>query len=73
MNYTQAGQPVPVKRGNTMSVSTLRIIDADETAKLLPFSELVPALRQAFAEGCVVPTRHQHTIANEGLRMRPYS
>lgn len=56
-----------------MSVSTLRIIDAEETAKLLPFNELVPALKQAFAEGCVVPTRHHHTIANDGLRMRPCS
>jgi ornithine cyclodeaminase/alanine dehydrogenase-like protein (mu-crystallin family) len=48
-----------------MSVNTLEIIDAEFTAELLPFSKLIPGLRRAFAEGCVVPPRHHHTIAND--------
>ncbi|ACM28777.1 MULTISPECIES: ornithine cyclodeaminase family protein [Rhizobium] len=48
-----------------MTDTQLRILDARTTGALLPFSELVAALRRAFAEGCVVPVRHHHTIAND--------
>lgn len=41
-------------------------LDAHTTTELLPFDGLIPALRQAFAEGCVAPTRHHHTIINPG-------
>lgn len=47
-----------------MSIKAMKIIDAEVTAKLLPFAALIPALKRAFAEGCVVPTRHHHTITN---------
>lgn len=35
-------------------------IDAETTAVHLSFATLVPALRQAFEEGCESPLRHQH-------------
>jgi ornithine cyclodeaminase len=49
-----------------MTNTQIRILDARTTAEFLPFGPLVATLRQAFAEGCVVPVRHHHTIANEG-------
>lgn len=48
-----------------MTDTQLRILDARATGALLPFSELVAALRRAFAEGCVVPVRHHHMIVND--------
>jgi ornithine cyclodeaminase/alanine dehydrogenase-like protein (mu-crystallin family) len=41
-------------------------IDAEATRAALPFAQLVPALAEAFASGCVVPPRHHHTIAAAG-------
>jgi ornithine cyclodeaminase len=41
----------------------MRQFDADATRAALPFERLVPALRERFAAGCVVPPRHVHTIA----------
>ncbi|KQV36714.1 MULTISPECIES: ornithine cyclodeaminase family protein [unclassified Rhizobium] len=49
-----------------MSDMPIRILDARATAALLPFGALIDTLRRSFAEGCVVPVRHHHTIANEG-------
>lgn len=49
-----------------MTESQIRIFGASETADLLPFDALIAALRLAFAEGCVVPVRHHHTVENDG-------
>jgi len=46
--------------------SQIRILGARETADLLPFDALIAALRQAFAEGCMVPVRHHHMVENDG-------
>lgn len=40
----------------------MRILDAPETEAALPFERLVPALRDAFAEGATVPMRHHHAV-----------
>ncbi|MHA7683184.1 bifunctional Delta(1)-pyrroline-2-carboxylate/Delta(1)-piperideine-2-carboxylate reductase [Cupriavidus sp. PET2-C1] len=42
------------------------ILDSDTTRALLPFAELVPALRDAFIRGCEVPQRHSHVIDPHG-------
>jgi ornithine cyclodeaminase len=47
-----------------MTVAPIRVLDAQATTDLLPFGDLIGVLRQAFAEGCVVPTRHHHTVHN---------
>jgi ornithine cyclodeaminase len=41
----------------------VKLIDAAETERQLPFATLIPALRDMFVTGCVVPPRHQHRIA----------
>lgn len=41
----------------------MRILDGDATEAALPFGQLVPALRDAFAAGAAVPMRHHHTVA----------
>jgi len=41
----------------------MKVVDAGETERDLPFATLMPALREMFAGGCVVPTRHHHRIA----------
>lgn len=41
-------------------MDTLRLIDAATLAQSLAPERLVPALREAFASGLEVPTRHQH-------------
>lgn len=38
------------------------MVDAQETARLLPFDALVPALRTGFVEGAEAPLRHQHRV-----------
>ncbi len=40
----------------------MRVYDAAQTEAALPFDRLIAALRQRFAQGCVVPPRHAHTI-----------
>jgi ornithine cyclodeaminase len=40
----------------------MRVVDADETERALPFARLIPALREMFVSGCVVPPRHHHRI-----------
>lgn len=44
----------------------MRVIDAEATARALPFERLVPALRACFAEGAVVPPRQVLTIESPG-------
>ena len=41
----------------------MRIFDAAATRHALPFDALIPALRDLFAAGCVVPPRQVHEIA----------
>lgn len=41
------------------------VIDAATTSKLLPFTDLIPALREMFISGCQVPLRHSHQIGND--------
>jgi ornithine cyclodeaminase len=40
----------------------MRVVDAAETEHALPFARLIPALREMFVSGCVVPPRHHHRI-----------
>jgi len=40
-------------------------VDTARTQALLPFEDLVPALRAMFVAGCEVPQRHTHIIAGE--------
>jgi len=40
----------------------MRYLDQDAVRRALPWDRLVPALRQAFASGCVVPPRTVHTV-----------
>jgi ornithine cyclodeaminase len=42
----------------------MRTFDAAQTAAALPFERLIPALRERFAAGCVVPKRGVHEIVN---------
>lgn len=42
----------------------MQIFDAAATRAALPFDRLIPALRERFAAGGEVPTRHVHEIAN---------
>jgi ornithine cyclodeaminase/alanine dehydrogenase-like protein (mu-crystallin family) len=44
----------------------MQIIDAAATAQALPFSRLIPALQALFAQGCEVPARQLHAIAEPG-------
>jgi ornithine cyclodeaminase/alanine dehydrogenase-like protein (mu-crystallin family) len=43
----------------------MRAVDAAETERALPFARLIPALREMFVGGCVVPPRHHHRIELE--------
>ncbi len=43
----------------------MRIVDAQATRNALPFARLVPALRQAFAEGCEVPARQALKVGKD--------
>ena len=40
----------------------MRIFDTLATRNALPFERLIPALREMFAAGCSVPSRHVHEI-----------
>jgi ornithine cyclodeaminase/alanine dehydrogenase-like protein (mu-crystallin family) len=40
----------------------MRVVDAGETERALPFATLIPALREMFVGGCVAPSRHHHRI-----------
>jgi len=41
----------------------MKVLDAQQTAAVLPFERLIPALRDAFMTGAEVPLRHRHDIA----------
>jgi ornithine cyclodeaminase/alanine dehydrogenase-like protein (mu-crystallin family) len=41
---------------------SLKVLDAAATEAALPFSRLIPALRELFIVGCEVPQRHSHTL-----------
>jgi ornithine cyclodeaminase/alanine dehydrogenase-like protein (mu-crystallin family) len=43
-------------------MSAFFYLSAEETRRLLPFDELIEALRGGFISGCEVPLRHHHTI-----------
>lgn len=43
----------------------LKIADAATTSRHLDYSRLVEALDRGFAQGCVVPVRHHHTIEKD--------
>ncbi|WP_192255579.1 ornithine cyclodeaminase family protein [Mesorhizobium caraganae] len=43
-----------------------KIADAGTTSRHLDYGRLVEALARGFAQGCVVPVRHHHTIEKEG-------
>ena len=40
----------------------MQFIDADDVHAALDYPSLVTALRDAFIEGCMMPTRHHHTL-----------
>lgn len=42
----------------------MQLFNSQETQSRLPFNQLIPALEQAFIEGCHVPLRHNHVISN---------
>ena len=44
----------------------MRLIDAEATRAALPFSRLIPALREMFVAGCEVPLRHVHVLQPGG-------
>ncbi len=44
----------------------MQVFDAAQTAAALPFERLIPALRERFAAGCVVPQRGVQVIVNPG-------
>jgi len=44
----------------------LRVIGADDIARVLTYGRLIEALRQAFRDDITVPVRHHHTIARAG-------
>ena len=41
--------------------------DAAAVQRALPWETLIPALRRAFIQGCVVPARHLHAITTNGI------
>ena len=43
--------------------------DAQAVRRALPWETLIPALRQAVVQGCVVPARHAHTIGDDGTAL----
>ena len=47
----------------------LRHFNASEVQRALPWEALVPALRQAFVQGCEVPPRHPHAIGTAGTAL----
>ena len=40
----------------------MRLIDPETTRAALPFSRLIPALRERLISGCEVPLRHVHQV-----------
>jgi ornithine cyclodeaminase len=48
------------------AASTLLQLNAQQVANALPWQALVPALHEAFVQGCEVPARHPHSIGDAG-------
>ena len=46
----------------------MKQFDAEQCRAALPFRTLIPALREAFAQGATVPLRHTHTIESQGVQ-----
>ena len=44
----------------------MRIIDAEDTRRLLPFPELMDAIAAQFKNGAELPLRHHHTMPKQG-------
>src|SRR5207249_6038041 len=44
----------------------LMVADAETTSRHLDYRRLIEALDRGFAQGCVVPMRHHHTIEKDG-------
>ncbi|WP_438279513.1 ornithine cyclodeaminase family protein [Pseudomonas alabamensis] len=40
----------------------MRVLSQAQTVQYLPFDRLIPALEEAFRQGCEVPLRHNHSI-----------
>ena len=47
-------------------MTTFTIADADTTSRHLDYGRLIEALDHGFAQGCVAPVRHHHTIEKAG-------
>ncbi len=45
---------------------TVRVVDAADVDRLLPYPELIAALRDAFRSEITVPVRHHHTLPQPG-------
>ena len=46
----------------------MKQFDAEQCRAALPFRTLIPALREAFAQGATVPLRHTHAIESQGVQ-----
>jgi len=44
----------------------IKVADAETTSRHLDYPRLIEALDRGFAQGCVVPMRHHHTIEKSG-------
>lgn len=51
--------------GHAPQSHTLPIYSSENTAAALPMDQLIPALRDAFAQGAKVPLRHHHGIPQQ--------
>jgi len=49
----------------------LKVADAATTSRHLDYGRLIEALDRGFAQGCVVPMRHHHTIELEASPTLP--
>ncbi|UVK40848.1 ornithine cyclodeaminase family protein [Mesorhizobium sp. AR10] len=47
-------------------MTMLKVADAETTSRHLDYGRLIEALERGFAQGCVVPMRHHHTIEKDG-------
>jgi ornithine cyclodeaminase/alanine dehydrogenase-like protein (mu-crystallin family) len=55
-------QAFSILSGSVKWTFLMRVFDVEATAAALPFPSLINALEIGFAEGCVFPQRHHHTI-----------
>ena len=59
---TNPESPLPGRQDLLRRNREMRVVDAAETERALPFARLIPALREMFVSGCVAPPRHHHRI-----------